>query len=108
MHPRPAGDEGLLEPPRETAIALRDGRIWLYTGDVARMDEDGFFYIVQRKKDMIIVSGFNVYPNEVEDVLFSTPRSWRPPSSAFPTRIAARRSRPSSRSDPARTRPSTR
>src|SRR5262249_28191259 len=49
----------------------RDG--WLYTGDVARMDEEGFFYIVQRKKDMIIVSGFNVYPNEVEDVLFTHP-----------------------------------
>ncbi len=40
--------------------------LWLYTGDVARMDEDGFTYIVQRKKDMIIVNGFNVYPSEVE------------------------------------------
>jgi long-chain acyl-CoA synthetase len=79
----PAGEDGELcvrgpqvmkgywNRPDETAIALRDG--WLYTGDVARMDEDGFFYIVQRKKDMIIVSGFNVYPNEVEDVLFSNP-----------------------------------
>jgi long-chain acyl-CoA synthetase len=62
---------GYWNRPEETAIALRDG--WLYTGDVARMDEDGFFYIVQRKKDMIIVSGFNVYPNEVEDVLFTHP-----------------------------------
>jgi long-chain acyl-CoA synthetase len=61
--------KGYWNRPEETAIALRDG--WLYTGDVARMDEDGFFYIVQRKKDMIIVSGFNVYPNEVEDVLFT-------------------------------------
>jgi long-chain acyl-CoA synthetase len=60
--------KGYWNRPEETAIALRDG--WLYTGDVARMDEDGFFYIVQRKKDMIIVGGFNVYPNEVEDVLF--------------------------------------
>ena len=42
---------------------------WLYTGDIARMDEDGYFTIVQRKKDMIIVSGFNVYPTEIEDVL---------------------------------------
>jgi long-chain acyl-CoA synthetase len=63
--------KGYWNRPDETAIALRDG--WLYTGDVARMDDDGFFYIVQRKKDMIIVSGFNVYPNEVEDVLFSNP-----------------------------------
>lgn len=63
--------KGYWNRPEETAIALRDG--WLYTGDVARMDEDGYFYIVQRKKDMIIVSGFNVYPNEVEDVLFTHP-----------------------------------
>jgi long-chain acyl-CoA synthetase len=60
----------------ETAIALRRddaGREWLYTGDVARMDEDGYTYIVQRKKDMIIVSGFNVYPSEVEGVLYTHP-----------------------------------
>ena len=67
---------GYWNQPRETAIALRKddgGRIWLYTGDVARMDEDGYFYIVQRKKDMIIVSGFNVYPTEVEGVLYMHP-----------------------------------
>jgi long-chain acyl-CoA synthetase len=60
----------------ETRIALRQdaaGRTWLYTGDVARMDEDGYTYIVQRKKDMIIVSGFNVYPSEVEGVLYTHP-----------------------------------
>ncbi len=60
----------------ETETALRrdgEGRTWLYTGDIARMDEDGYTYIVQRKKDMIIVSGFNVYPSEVESVLFSHP-----------------------------------
>ena len=60
----------------ETAATLRkdaSGRTWLYTGDVATMDEDGFFTIVQRKKDMVIVSGFNVYPSEVEGVLFSHP-----------------------------------
>jgi long-chain acyl-CoA synthetase len=79
----PVGEEGelVLRGPQvmkgywrneeETSKALRDG--WLYTGDVARMDEDGYFYIVQRKKDMIIVSGFNVYPNEVEDVIFTHP-----------------------------------
>jgi long-chain acyl-CoA synthetase len=63
--------KGYWNKPQETAHALRDG--WLHTGDVARMDEDGYFYIVQRKKDMIIVSGFNVYPNEVEEVLFTHP-----------------------------------
>jgi long-chain acyl-CoA synthetase len=63
--------KGYWNKPEETELALRDG--WLYTGDIARMDSDGFFYIVQRKKDMIIVSGFNVYPGEVEDVLFSHP-----------------------------------
>jgi long-chain acyl-CoA synthetase len=63
--------KGYWNKPEETAKTLRDG--WLYTGDVARMDEDGYFYIVQRKKDMIIVSGFNVYPNEIEDVLFTHP-----------------------------------
>ena len=63
--------KGYWQQPEETASAIRDG--WFYTGDVARMDEDGYFYIVQRKKDMIIVSGFNVYPSEVEEVLFTHP-----------------------------------
>src|SRR6266566_3178856 len=68
--------KGYWNRPDETAIALREdeaGRTWLYTGDVARMDEDGYTYIVQRKKDMIIVSGFNVYPSEVEGVLYTHP-----------------------------------
>lgn len=52
----------------ETAIALRDN--WLYTGDIARMDDDGYFYIVDRKKDMILSSGFNVYPRDVEEVIY--------------------------------------
>jgi long-chain acyl-CoA synthetase len=66
--------KGYWNRPDETAIALRtdaNGRVWLYTGDVARMDEDGYTYVVQRKKDMIIVSGFNVYPSEVEGVLYT-------------------------------------
>jgi long-chain acyl-CoA synthetase len=63
--------KGYWNKPEETARTIRDG--WLYTGDVARMDADGYFYIVQRKKDMILVSGFNVYPNEIEDVLFTHP-----------------------------------
>ncbi|HEY0921647.1 long-chain-fatty-acid--CoA ligase FadD [Rheinheimera pacifica] len=58
---------GYLNRPEETEKVLRDG--WLYTGDIARMDEEGFFYIVDRKKDMILVSGFNVYPNEIEEVV---------------------------------------
>jgi long-chain acyl-CoA synthetase len=68
--------KGYWNRPDETAIALRAddaGRTWLYTGDVARMDEDGYTYIVQRKKDMVIVSGFNVYPSEVEGVLYTHP-----------------------------------
>ena len=54
-----------------TDKVIRDG--WLYTGDMATYDEDGFFKIVDRKKDMIITSGFNVYPNEVEHVLRECP-----------------------------------
>ncbi|MCL6580001.1 MAG: long-chain fatty acid--CoA ligase [Firmicutes bacterium] len=62
---------GYWNRPEETAQAIRGG--WLYTGDLGRMDEDGFFYIVERKKDLIITGGFNVYPKEVEEVLFSHP-----------------------------------
>ena len=57
--------------PHETAAALRDG--WLYTGDVVRMDEEGYFFIVDRKKDLIKVGGFQVWPNEVEAVLITHP-----------------------------------
>ncbi len=60
--------KGYLHRPEETQQVLRGG--WLHTGDLARMDEDGYFYIVDRKKDMILVGGFNVYPREVEEVLF--------------------------------------
>ncbi|WP_419888745.1 fatty acid--CoA ligase family protein [Neobacillus niacini] len=63
--------KGYYKMPEETAAAIRDG--WLYTGDLARMDEDGYFYIVDRKKDLIIVGGFNVYPREVEEVLYNHP-----------------------------------
>ena len=61
--------KGYYKMPEETAVAIRDG--WLYTGDLAKKDEDGYFFIVDRKKDMIIVGGFNVYPREVEEVLFA-------------------------------------
>jgi long-chain acyl-CoA synthetase len=57
-----------LDMPEETADTLRDG--WLYTGDVAKMDEDGYFYLVDRKKDMINVSGFHVMGKEIDDVLY--------------------------------------
>jgi long-chain acyl-CoA synthetase len=58
-------------PDETTAVIDSDG--WLHTGDMARMDDEGYFYIVDRKKDMILVSGFNVYPNEVEDVIALMP-----------------------------------
>ncbi|UOF89445.1 long-chain fatty acid--CoA ligase [Fodinisporobacter ferrooxydans] len=63
--------KGYWNMPDETAQTLRDG--WLYTGDIARMDEDGYFYIVDRKKDMILSSGYNVYPRDVEEVLYKHP-----------------------------------
>lgn len=64
--------KGYWNRPEETAEVM-DSEGWLHTGDMARMDEKGFFYIVDRKKDMILVSGFNVYPNEVEDVIAMMP-----------------------------------
>ncbi|MGB7338174.1 MAG: long-chain fatty acid--CoA ligase [Phototrophicaceae bacterium] len=66
---------GYHKMPTETKNVLRekDGITWLFTGDIARMDEDGYFYIVDRKKDMALIGGFNVYPTEVEDVLKSHP-----------------------------------
>jgi len=62
---------GYWGKPDETAHAIRQG--WLYTGDVGKMDEDGWFYIVDRKKDLINVSGFKVWPRDVEDVLYQHP-----------------------------------
>lgn len=84
-NPLPVGETGELcvrgpqvmkcywNRPEETAKVLDDEK-WLRTGDMARMDEKGYFYIVDRKKDMILVSGFNVYPNEVEDVVSGHPK----------------------------------
>jgi long-chain acyl-CoA synthetase len=63
--------KGYWNRPEETQIALRDG--WLYTGDLGTMDDDGYFSIVDRKKDMIIASGYNVYPRDVEEVLYEHP-----------------------------------
>jgi long-chain acyl-CoA synthetase len=85
----PAGQEGELciagpqvmkgywNKPDETRDMIRthsDGIRWLHTGDIAKMDEEGYFQIVDRKKDMIIVSGFNVYPTDVEQVLYRHPK----------------------------------
>ena len=61
--------QGYYRLPEETAAALRGG--WLHTGDMGRLDGDGFLYIVERKKDLIIRGGFNIYPREVEDVLYA-------------------------------------
>ena len=81
----PQGDEGELalrgpqvmvgywNKPEETANT-KDEEGWLYTGDIAKMDEDGYFYIVDRKKDLIIASGYNIVPREVEEVLFEYPK----------------------------------
>ncbi len=63
--------KGYWERPKETDETIRNG--WLHTGDVAVMEPDGYFKIVDRMKDMILVSGFNVYPNEIEDVMASHP-----------------------------------
>lgn len=60
--------KGYLNMPEETSMTIKDG--WLYTGDMATVDEDGYFYIIDRKKDMIIVGGYNVYPREIEEVLY--------------------------------------
>ncbi|EXX89511.1 hypothetical protein BG53_13020 [Paenibacillus darwinianus] len=63
--------KGYWNRPEETAKVLQDG--WLRTGDMARMDEDGFFYIIDRMKDMIIAGGYNIFPREIEEVLYEHP-----------------------------------
>lgn len=63
--------KGYWNNPSETEKTIKDG--WLYTGDLGRMDEDGFFYILDRRKDLIIAGGYNIYPREVEEVLFEHP-----------------------------------
>ena len=63
---------GYKGKPEETASTLKDG--WIYTGDIATMDEDGYFYIVDRKKDMIISGGYNVYPRDIDEVYYDHPK----------------------------------
>ncbi len=64
--------EGYLNMPEETANSIRDG--WFYTGDIAKVDEEGYTYIVDRKKDMVIAGGFNIYPRDIEEVLYTHPK----------------------------------
>ncbi|AXI10225.1 long-chain fatty acid--CoA ligase [Oceanobacillus zhaokaii] len=63
--------KGYWNMPEETDYALRDG--WLYTGDIAYMDDDGYLFIIDRKKDLIIASGYNVYPRDVEEIIYEHP-----------------------------------
>ena len=63
--------KGYWNMPEETSVTLRNG--WLYTGDIANVDEDGYLSIVDRKKDLIIASGYNIYPRDVEEVLYEHP-----------------------------------
>ena len=64
--------KGYWNKPEATAETITDG--WLHTGDIAKMDEEGYFYIVDRKKDMIISGGYNVYPRDIEEVFFENPK----------------------------------
>lgn len=63
---------GYYKQEQETKETLRNG--WLHTGDLAKQDEDGYYYIVERKKDLVIVGGLNVYPNEIEEVIYGYPK----------------------------------
>ncbi len=86
--PRPQRDEGLLAAsPRRPPRRSRDG--WFRTGDLGRVDEDGYYFIVDRKKDLIIRGGYNVYPREIEEVLYEHPAV----AEAAVVGIAARRAR---------------
>jgi len=69
--------KGYWNREEDTAAMIRedaDGKRWLYTGDIAKVDDQGYFFIVDRKKDMILVSGFNVYPTDIEQVLYRHPK----------------------------------
>ena len=74
--------QGYWNNPQETANQLKDG--WLSTGDIGQMDEEGYIYIVDRKKDMIIAGGFNIYPREVDEVLYQHPKVAEAVSAGIP------------------------
>ena len=84
---------GYWRKTEDTAEVLRDG--WIYTGDIARMDDDGFFYIVDRKKEMILSGGFNVYPRDVEEVLYLHPKVREAAVIGIPDAFQGSESRPS-------------
>jgi long-chain acyl-CoA synthetase len=84
---------GYWNRPEETAKAIVDG--WMHTGDAGHMDEDGFVYVVDRVKDMIISGGENVYSAEVENIVAQHPAGRNARSSAFQTRGGAKRCTPS-------------
>jgi long-chain acyl-CoA synthetase len=88
--------KGYHNMPTETANSLRtmkDGKVWLFTGDIARMDEDGYFYIVDRKKELIKPGGFQVCPAKWKKPSWLTPKFWKSAWAASLTRSVARRSR---------------
>jgi long-chain acyl-CoA synthetase len=74
--------QGYWNRPKETELSLTDG--WLHTGDIGYMDEEGYFYIVDRKKDMILSGGYNVYPRDIEEVLFDHPSIQEAAAVGFP------------------------
>ena len=86
--------KGYWRRPDATAEAIRDG--WFRTGDMARRDDDGFYFIVDRKKDLIIRGGFNVYPREIEEVLYEHPAVAEAAVVGIPHPCPARRSAPRS------------
>ncbi len=75
---------GYWNHPEETTNSIRDG--WLYTGDIAYKDEDGYYFLVDRKKDMAIVGGYNVYPSEIDEVLYEYPKIQEAVSLSIPHR----------------------
>jgi len=79
--------------PRRTATTIRDG--WLHTGDAGYIDADGYLFLHDRIKDMVVTGGENVYPTEVENVILSDPRVADAAVIGCPTRSGVRRSRPS-------------
>ena len=83
---------GYWDKPEETAAVLRDG--WLRTGDIGNMDSNGRITITDRQKDMILVSGFNVYPNEIEAFFRACRRFWNAVWSVYRTKNPVSASRP--------------
>jgi acyl-CoA synthetase (AMP-forming)/AMP-acid ligase II len=90
LRARPRRVRRLLARARADGQAALDANGWLRTGDLARVDDEGYIYIVDRKKEMLVSGGFNVYPSEMESVLAQHPASTRCAWSACPTTTGAR------------------